>query len=67
MSRNCGNPLLRDWVKEWMEHAQRNNSKSYYTFKKVKQVKTELREQDILIFVFFYSIKNRLMILWTSV
>ncbi|GAA5817739.1 hypothetical protein MFLAVUS_011290 [Mucor flavus] len=34
MSRNCGNPLLREWVKEWMEQAQMINSKAYYTYKK---------------------------------
>lgn len=51
MSRNCGNPLLREWVKEWMEQAQMINSKAYYTYKKVKRVKIELRERDILIFV----------------
>ncbi|KAI9246201.1 hypothetical protein BY458DRAFT_591073 [Sporodiniella umbellata] len=34
MSRHCGNPLLRDWVKEWMDHAQLMQNKSFYTFKK---------------------------------
>ncbi|KAI8076255.1 hypothetical protein BDF21DRAFT_494981 [Thamnidium elegans] len=34
MSRNCANPLLRDWVKEWMEQSQLINSKAYYTYKK---------------------------------
>jgi hypothetical protein len=33
---HCGNPLLRDWVKEWMDHAQGlPGNKSYYTYKKV--------------------------------
>lgn len=31
----CGNPLWRDWVKEWMDHAQGTGGKSYYTYKKV--------------------------------
>ncbi|KAI9348825.1 hypothetical protein BD770DRAFT_395057 [Pilaira anomala] len=34
MSRNCANPLLRDWVKEWMDQAQAIQSKAYYTYKK---------------------------------
>ncbi|EIE83137.1 hypothetical protein RO3G_07842 [Rhizopus delemar RA 99-880] len=34
MSQQCGNPLLRDWVKEWMNDAQAMQSKSYYTYKK---------------------------------
>lgn len=37
MSPNCANPLLRDWVKEWMDQAQALNSKAYYTYKKVKK------------------------------
>ncbi|KAI8340249.1 hypothetical protein BC941DRAFT_419916 [Chlamydoabsidia padenii] len=32
--RDCGNPLLRDWMEEWMEEAKALQSKSYYTFKK---------------------------------
>lgn len=35
MSEHCGNPRYRDWVKEWMDHAQSLNSKAYYTYKKV--------------------------------
>lgn len=35
MSQQCANPLLRDWVKEWMDSAQSLQSKSYYTYKKV--------------------------------
>ncbi|KAI8985247.1 hypothetical protein BDB01DRAFT_721807 [Pilobolus umbonatus] len=34
MSQSCANPLLRDWVKEWMDHAQGTQSKAYYTYKK---------------------------------
>ncbi|CEI99059.1 hypothetical protein RMCBS344292_13153 [Rhizopus microsporus] len=34
MSQQCGNPLLRDWVKEWMDEAKRMQMKSYYTYKK---------------------------------
>lgn len=34
MSQQCANPLLRDWVKEWMDSAQSLQSKSYYTYKK---------------------------------
>lgn len=37
MSQQCGNPLLRDWVKEWMDEAKRMQMKSYYTYKKVQQ------------------------------
>ncbi|SAL95528.1 hypothetical protein [Absidia glauca] len=32
--RNCGNPLLRDWMAEWMEEARNMQLKSYYTYKK---------------------------------
>ncbi|RUP47862.1 hypothetical protein BC936DRAFT_145256 [Jimgerdemannia flammicorona] len=30
----CGNPLLLQWIGEWMEHARNQNSKGYYTYKK---------------------------------
>lgn len=35
MVDNCGNPRLRDWVKEWMEASQGLQSKSYFTYRKV--------------------------------
>ncbi|CAO3586794.1 unnamed protein product [Absidia cylindrospora] len=31
---DCGNPLLRNWMAEWMEEAKNMQAKSYYTFKK---------------------------------
>ncbi|KAI8371855.1 hypothetical protein BD560DRAFT_105757 [Blakeslea trispora] len=34
MPNECGNPLLRDWVKEWMDQAQAIQSKAYFTYKK---------------------------------
>lgn len=34
-SNDCANPLLRDWVKEWMDAAGSRSVKSYYTYKKV--------------------------------
>ncbi|KAI7867963.1 hypothetical protein BDF14DRAFT_1685011, partial [Spinellus fusiger] len=30
----CGNPLLRDWIGEWMEKARDQQSKAYFTYKK---------------------------------
>ncbi|KAG2175711.1 hypothetical protein INT43_001358 [Umbelopsis isabellina] len=30
----CGNPLLRDWLAEWMEQAQGMQSKAYFTYRK---------------------------------
>jgi hypothetical protein len=35
MVDNCGNPLLRDWVKEWMDTSQGLQSKAFFTYKKV--------------------------------
>ncbi|KAI7908267.1 putative DNA repair protein Mus81 [Cokeromyces recurvatus] len=34
MPEHCGNPLLRDWVKEWMDKSQSLQSKAYFTYKK---------------------------------
>ncbi|KAI9470593.1 MAG: crossover junction endonuclease MUS81 [Benjaminiella poitrasii] len=34
MPEQCGNPLLRDWVKDWMDKAQTLQSKAYFTYKK---------------------------------
>ncbi|OBZ86660.1 Crossover junction endonuclease MUS81 [Choanephora cucurbitarum] len=34
MPNECGNPLLRDWVKEWMDQAQAIQSKAYFTYRK---------------------------------
>lgn len=31
----CANPLLQQWVKEWMDKAEKINTKAYYTYKKV--------------------------------
>lgn len=30
----CANPLLQQWVKEWMDKAEQLNTKAYYTYKK---------------------------------
>ncbi|KAI8575381.1 hypothetical protein K450DRAFT_262153 [Umbelopsis ramanniana AG] len=32
--RNCGNPLLCEWLEEWMEKAQGIQSKAYFAYKK---------------------------------
>ncbi|KAL0096319.1 hypothetical protein J3Q64DRAFT_1669088 [Phycomyces blakesleeanus] len=34
MPPECGNPLLRDWIGEWMEKARGLQSKAYFTYKK---------------------------------
>ncbi|KAI8967172.1 hypothetical protein BDF20DRAFT_902126 [Mycotypha africana] len=34
MSNHCGNPLLRDWMKEMMDKAEGLQSRKYYTLKK---------------------------------
>ncbi|KAG2186659.1 hypothetical protein INT44_002883, partial [Umbelopsis vinacea] len=32
--KNCGNPLLCEWLEEWMEKAQGIQSKAYFAYKK---------------------------------
>ncbi|KAI8066753.1 hypothetical protein BC940DRAFT_302209 [Gongronella butleri] len=34
MAHECGNPLLRDWVEEWMIEYQSMQSKAYFTYRK---------------------------------
>lgn len=52
----CGNPLLRDWVKEMMDAANVRGTKAYYTYKKVRIIR-----QSSLYIVLNYQ--YRLMIL----
>ena len=33
----CGNPLWRDWIKEWCDEEQARGSKIYFTYKKVNE------------------------------
>lgn len=29
MSENCANPLLLEWIKEWLDHARERNTKGF--------------------------------------
>ncbi|KPI43124.1 Crossover junction endonuclease mus81 [Cyphellophora attinorum] len=37
MDDDCANPLLLEWLKEWMEEARERNSKGYTVYKKAYQ------------------------------
>ncbi|OAP63325.1 hypothetical protein AYL99_02552 [Fonsecaea erecta] len=37
MAEDCANPLLAEWLKEWMDEARQRNSKGYTVYKKAYQ------------------------------
>jgi hypothetical protein len=51
MTDQCGNPLLRDWVKEWMEEFQKMGAKNFfYTYKRVSLNSLKYRVKLMLLF-----------------